>query len=223
MVNSILFIRIQHKMDDETQRKSIQDILPFDVLLRIMKHAPQFGLTCKNLYEHLPNIDRGKYPNLQFPSRNTNPRNLVEISNGQLTFFYDTNKYPSSYKWDGLNPSLHSPPTILPLCQCPCDFCNKTVQGMTMQGSILYGVLFVCPECQHGLTIRLKEILGESIFRWFDTKPPRFFLFKNRINIFSSRLPEIYNNEWHIRVQSRSYEDLVPLSMLKGLNEDVPP
>lgn len=212
---------------EELPQPPMIDILSLDLLLRIMKYAPQIGTTCTLLKKYLPMIDRAENPTLRFPSRNTNPRNIVEISNVGLTFLYDSNKYPSSYNWDGLNPSLHSPPTIIPLCLCPCDFCNNTDQGMTMQGSIIYGVLFVCPECQHGLTTRLKEILGESLLRWFDTKQPQPLIVPrkngtNKLWIFCSRLPEIYLGEWHVRVQSRSSEELVPLSKLKELNKAVP-
>jgi hypothetical protein len=221
MVNSILFIRIQHKMSEIDSRQNSEN-QSFSLQQRSSKND--------NQSEELPQppmIDRAENPTLRFPSRNTNPRNIVEISNVGLTFLYDSNKYPSSYNWDGLNPSLHGPPTIIPLCLCPCDFCNNTDQGMTMQGSIIYGVLFVCPECQHGLTTRLKEILGESLLRWFDTKQPQPLIVPrkngtNKLWIFCSRLPEIYLGEWHVRVQSRSSEELVPLSMLKELNKAVP-
>ena len=73
MINSILFIRIQHKMSEIYSRRNSEnqsfplqqrsskndnqseelpqppmiDILSLDLLLRIMKHAPQIGTTCK--------------------------------------------------------------------------------------------------------------------------------------------------------------------------------
>ena len=137
--------------------------------------------------------------------------------------------YKESCNWDGLNPLTHTACKILPLCEYSCDFCNKKNQRMTMQGSNIYGVLFVCPKCKHGLTTRLKEILGETLWKLIDTKQQIMVPRTNGPNelwYVSSRLPVIHHGTWRLRVQSHRdlwkedcLEKAVPVEKLKELNK----
>lgn len=141
-------------------------------------------------------------------------------------------KYGSSRIWNGLKPSLHTPARMLPLCEYSCDFCNEKDQQMTMQGSNIYGVLFVCPECQHGLTTRLEEILGETLWELIDANRQIMVPRTNGPNelwYVSSRLPVIHHGTWHLCVQSHldlmngeCLEKAVPVEKLKELNETIP-
>ena len=212
---------------EKQQSMLMMDILPPELLFRIMKDAPQLGLTCKSFYERLPTLDRVKNLGLRFPTVNTDPQDLVEISPDGLTFLYKQINTASS-KWDGLNPSIHDPARMLPLPEYPCDFCEEKDQGMKMQGSNIYGVLFVCPQCNHGLTTRLKEILGETLWNLIDTNQQIMVPRTNGPNelwYFSSRLPVIHNGTWRLRVQSHRdlldeecLEKAVPVQKLKELN-----
>lgn len=213
--------------------QSILDILPIDVLQKILEKAPQLGTTCRELHEFLPKIDRINNPGIHFPSSNTKPENIIEIHHNGLTFSYQKPKDGSSRIWNGCKPSLHTPAIMLPLCEYSCDFCNEKDRGMTTQGSNIYGVLFVCPECQHGLTARLKEIFGETLWELIEANQQIVVPRTNGPNelwYVSSKLPVIHQGTWHLRVQShRSLfnEDFigktVPVEELKELNEDVPP
>jgi len=94
---------------------------------------------------------------------------------------------------------------MLPLSEYPCDFCKKTDQGMKMKGSNIEGVLFVCPECNHGLTTRLKEILGEKLWNLIDTNQQIMVPRTNGPNelwYISSPLPVIHHGTWRLLVQS---------------------
>jgi hypothetical protein len=213
---------ISSENNNQTQELTPQssiDILPEDILLLIMKNAPQLGFTRRDLYNKLPKIDTTKYPNLSLPSIHSNPRNLIEIPNGKYTFLYDSNILPSSHKWDGLNPSLHGNSIFRPLCECQCDFCKKTDPRMTFQGSEMYGGLFVCPKCQPGLTTRLKQIFGEALLDLIDTNQILMVQCKNGSNkqlIVCSRLPEIGSDgKWHVRTQTRKTEIRISVAALK--------
>jgi hypothetical protein len=121
---------------------------------------------------------------------------------------------------------------MLPLCEYSCDFCNEKDREMTMQGSNIYGVLFVCPECQHGLTTRLKEIFGETLWELIDTNQQIMVPRTNGPNelwYVSSKLPVIHQGTWYLRVQSHlnllnedCFEKKVPVEKLKELNETIP-
>jgi hypothetical protein len=57
------------------------------VIEHILTRAPQLGLACKELYEHLPKIAPDQKANIRFPSlKNNNP---VQIKNGNLAFEYE--------------------------------------------------------------------------------------------------------------------------------------
>ncbi len=213
---------------EERQQKSILDILPTNLLVaEIMTKAPQLGTACKSLHAFLPKIDRKEYSGIRFPSPDTKPESIIQISHDGLTFLYKQINTPS-YKWDGLKPSIHDPARMLPLPEYPCDFCEEKDQGMKMQGSNIYGVLFVCPQCNHGLTTRLKEILGETLWNLIDTNQQIMVPRTNGPNelwYFSSRLPVIHNGTWRLRVQSHRdlrdeecLEKAVPVQKLKELN-----
>jgi hypothetical protein len=144
---------------------------------------------------------------------------------------YQKPKDGSSRIWNGCNPSLHTPARVLPLSEYSCDFCNDKDQGMTMQGSNTHGVLFVCPECQDGLTTRLKEIFGETL--WELIKANKQIMVQrtsglNELWYVSSKLPVIHRGTWHLRVQSHRnllnsecLEKAVPVEKLKQLNETI--
>jgi hypothetical protein len=212
--------------------QSILDILPTHLLVaEIMTKAPQLGTACKSLHAFLPKIDRKEYSGIRFPSPDTKPTNLIGICHDRLTFSYQKPKDGSSRIWNGCKPSLHTH-GIFPLCEYSCDFCNEKDRGMTMQGSNIHGVLFVCPECQHGLTTRLKEILGETLWKLIDTNQQIMVPRTNGPNemwYVSSRLPVIHRGTWRLRVQSHldlmngeCVEKAVPVEKLKELNETIP-
>jgi hypothetical protein len=229
----ILYTSIRRMTSNlKEKQQSILDILPLDlVVAEIMTKAPQLGSACKSLHALLPKIDRAKNPGIRFPSVNTKPRNLVEIRHGGFTFLYETPKNALSYKWDGDSPAPHGAGGRYIY---KCDFCEDNDEGTTMVGShIMGGVLFVCPECKHGLTTRLKEILGETLWELIDANQQIMVPRTNGPNelwYFSSRLPVIHRGTWHLRVQSHRdlmnsecLEKVVPVKKLKELNEAVPP
>jgi hypothetical protein len=213
---------------EEREKKSILNILPMDVVKKILEKAPQLGTTCRVLNALLPKIDRDKNPYLCFPSVNTNPESLVEIRHGGLTFFYEAPPNASSYNWDGLNPSIHSPAQILPLSEYQCDFCDKKHKEMRMKGHNIHGVLFVCPECNLGLTACLKKILGPNLWSLIETEQKIMVPRTNGPNemwYFGSELPLIHRGTWHLRVQSHPslindecIIKVVPVQKLKELN-----
>jgi 6-phosphogluconolactonase (cycloisomerase 2 family) len=218
---------------EELQQKSFFDILPMDVVTKILEQAPQLGTTCTLLHALLPKLDREENPGIRFPSVNTKPDSLVEIRHGGLTFFYEAPPNASSYNWDGLNPSIHSPARILPLSEYECDFCDKKHKEMRMKGHNIHGVLFVCPECNLGLTACLKKILGPNLWSLIETEQkirvPRTNG-PNEMWYFGSKLPLIHRGTWHLRVQSHPslindecISKVVPVQKLKELNEAVPP
>jgi hypothetical protein len=134
-----------------------------------------------------------------------------------------------SCNWDGLNPLTHTACKILPLCEYSCDFCNEKNQRMTMIGSDVGGFLFVCPECKLGLTIRLKEILGKTLWELIDANQQIMVPRTNGSNelwYVSSKLPVIHHGTWRLRVQSHRnlmngecLEKAVPVQKLKELNK----
>ena len=215
---------------EEVKQKSILNILPMDLLVaEIMTNAPQLGTTCRVLNALLPKIDRAKNPGIRFPSVDTKPWNLVKIDHGGLTFLYKTPLNTLSYKWDGNSPAPHGAGGRYIY---KCDFCEKNDEGTTMVGShTMGGVLFVCPECQHGLTTRLKEILGKTLWELIDAKQQIMVPRTNGPNQMwypSSRLPVIHRGTWHLSVQSHRnlvndecLSKLVPVKKLKELNEAV--
>lgn len=217
---------------EEVKQTSILAIIPMDLLVaEIMTKAPQLGTTCRGLNELLPKIDRAKNPRIRFPSVNTKPQNLVKIDHGGLTFLYETPKNALSYKWDGDSPAAHGAGGRYIY---KCDFCKENDERTTMVGShTMGGVLFVCPECKDGLTTRLKEILGETLWELIDAKQQIMVPRTNGPNemwYVSSRLPVIHRGTWHLRVQSHQnfgneecLEKVVPVKKLKELNEAVPP
>ena len=219
--------------ENQKHPRLILDILPLDLVVsQIMTKVPQLGTACKSLHEFLPKIDRKEYPGIRFPSPDTKSTNLIGICHDGLTFSYQKPKDGSSRIWNGCKPSIHTPARMLPLCEYSCDFCNEKDQQMTMQGSNIYGVLFVCPECQHGLTTRLKEILGETLWELIDTNQQIMVPRTNGPNelwYVSSRLPVIHHGTWRLRVQSHldlmngeCLEKAVPVEKLKELNETIP-
>jgi hypothetical protein len=212
--------------------QSILDIIPMDLLAaEIMTKAPQLGTACKSLHALLPRIDKDENPGLRFPSVNTNPESLVEICHEGLTFFYEGPPNDSSYNWNGLKPSIHSPARMLPLCEYSCDFCHKKHQEMTMRGHNIHGVLFVCPECNLGLTACLKKILGPNLWNLLETNQKIMVPRTNGPNemwYFGSKLPLIHRGKWHLHVQSHPslindecFNKVVPVQKLKELNEAV--
>lgn len=211
--------------------QSILDILPMDVVKKILEKAPQLGTTCRKLNELLPKIDRTNNPGIHFPSSNTKPESIIQIHHNGLTFSYQKPKDGSSRIWNGCKPLLHTH-GIFQVSEYSCDFCNEKDRGMTMQGSNIYGVLFVCPECQHGLTTRLKEIFGETLWELIDTNQQIMVPRTNGSNelwYVSSKLPVIHQGTWYLRVQSHlnllnedCFEKKVPVEKLKELNTTIP-
>jgi hypothetical protein len=207
------------------QSMRMMDLLP-ELLFRIMKDAPQLGLACKSLNERLPKLDKVKNPGLRFPTVDTDPKDLVEIRHDGLTFLYKQIN-TASYTWDGISPDPHG---VGGICVWDCDFCMRTDKGSTIIGShMMGGVLFVCPQCNHGLVTRLKEILGEQLWNLIDTNQqimvPRSSG-PNELWYFSSKLPVIHRAEWHLRVQSRRdlrddecVHKVVSVKKLKDLNK----
>jgi hypothetical protein len=225
----------EHNCTSENQKppQSILDILPLDLVVsQIMTRAPQLGTACKSLHVSLPKINREEHLGIRFPTVNTDLQDLVKIRHGGFTFLYKQIN-TASYNWNGLNPCIHTPARMLPLSEYPCDFCKKTDQGMKMQGSNIYGVLFVCPECQHGLTTCLKKILGETLWERIDANQQIMVPRTNGPNelwYVSSPLPVIHHGTWRLLVQSHRnlmnsecLEKAVPVQKLKELNEAISP
>jgi WD40 repeat protein len=214
---------------EELQQKSILDILPMDVLKKILEQAPQFGTTCKLLNALLPKLDREENHGIHFPSSNAKPKSIIKIHHNGLTFSYQKPKDSSSYNWNGCKPCLHTPARMLPLCEYSCDFCNEKHKEMRMKGHNIHGVLFVCPECNLGLTACLKKILGPNLWSLIETEQKIMVPRTNGPNemwYFGSELPLIHRGTWHLRVQSHlsliNYEcisKVVPVQKLKELNE----
>jgi hypothetical protein len=217
-------------MSHDTTNKTTIKSLPDDLFNCILGMAPQLGLTNKAAYERLPPKSvLSEHVGITFPSVNSKPENLIEISHCGITFLYETPKNALSYKWDGVSPAPHGAGGRYIY---KCNFCEENDEGTTMVGShTMGGVLFVCPECQHGLTTSLKRILGETLWELIDANQQIMVPRTNGPNemwYVSSRLPVIHRGTWHLRVQSHQnlvneecLNKVVPVKKLKELNEAV--
>ena len=64
------------------------DTLPIDLVIQqILPRAPQLGLACKELYQHLPRIGPDQKSNMKFPSLQNNIP--IYIKNENLSFEYE--------------------------------------------------------------------------------------------------------------------------------------
>ena len=64
------------------------DSLPRELIIQqILPRAPQLGLACKELYQHLPKIAPDQKANIRFPSSQNN--NPVQIKHENLNFEYE--------------------------------------------------------------------------------------------------------------------------------------
>lgn len=202
--------------------------LPDDVLGKILGRAPQLGSTCKKLNGRLPPKSvRSKHLGITFPSAGSKPEDLVEIIHDGITFSYQVPFNTTAYKWDGMNPYSHGvggrPINMCDFCQNLDD--NTTIVGHPYTG----GVLFVCPQCEKGLTHRMSEIMGEHLWKLVDGKKQVMVPRSNGPNemwFIGSRLPTIHRGKWHLHVQSHSnlhndscLSKVVPVEILNELNK----
>jgi len=129
-------------------------------------------------------------------------------------------------KWDGLTPYPHG---VGGRHIHTCDFCEKLDDKTTMVGNhFVGGVLFVCPECQKGLTSCLTKIMGEHLWNLVDDGMKQIMVPRsngsNEMWYIGSRLPTIHRGEWHLHVQSHRdlnescLSKVVPVEKLKKLN-----
>lgn len=135
-----------------------------------------------------------------------------------------------SHKWDGDSPAPHGAGGRYIYT---CDFCKNDDEGTTTVGShAMGGVLFVCSECKPGLKMRLKEILGETLWELINANQQIMVPRTNGPNelwYVSSRLPVIHHGTWRLRVQSHQnlgneecLHKVVPVKKLKELNKTIP-
>ena len=211
--------------------KLILDILPKDILVNIMTYAPQLGLSCKELYKEFPKLNREDNLGVHFPSSHTDPKCLIKIHHGELTFVYGRVPDISSYTWDGISPQSH----FDGVCDTrTCDFCKKTHSDVMSIGKTfrMGGLIFVCSQCNRGFQTRLKEIIGETLWRIHKMNQQ---IMVPRINgpnemwYLHSEVPLKLFGKWHACVRSHLDTEhdecmtkVVLLETLDLLNKEVP-
>jgi hypothetical protein len=193
---------MSHDTTDTTDKTTIQS-LPEDIFNRILGMVPQLALTNKAAYKLLPPKSvLSEHFGIRFPSLNSNPDDLIEISHSGITFSYHVPKNRAC-NWDGMDPYPHG---VAGRHIYTCDFCEKIDDKTAIVGNhYMGGVLFVGPKCNEGLTYRLTQIMGPHLWKLVDAMQQIMVPRSNGPNemwFLSSKLPTIHRGEWHLHVQS---------------------